>query len=296
MSALGWGQLSALSCAITWALAIVLFRRSGENLPAFELNLFKNALGLLLLIPTLALTIGFAWPDYSASELWVVLLSGFLGIAVADTWYLRALSLMGASRTGIVASLFSPFVVMLSVMFLGERLAGGQLAGFGLVMAGILLVSWNRKQAGVDAARLRIGTLYGAAAVFMSAVGVVMVKEILETRPFLWTVELRLIGGVGGMLIYVGLRQRWVSVATHFRQPQPWLWIITASVLASYVSMMFWLAGYKFIPASQASVLNESGNAWIVLFAWLFLGETIGARKIAGLLLTFTGVLLMLLV
>ena len=296
MSNLGWGQLSALSCAITWALAIVLFRRSGENLPAFELNLFKNALGFLLLIPTLALTIGFDWPEYTTQELWVTLLSGFLGIAVADTWYLRALSLMGASRTGIVASLFSPFVVMLSVIFLGERLAGWQLAGFGLVMSGILLVSWNRSKAGVDAARLRKGTLYGAAAVFMMAVGGVMVKEILETRPFLWTVELRLLGGVGGMLIYVGLRRRWVSVASHFRQPQPWLWIILGSFLASYVSMMLWLAGYKLIPASQASVLNESGNAWIVLFAWLILGETIGARKVAGLLLTFTGVLLMLLV
>jgi hypothetical protein len=48
---------------ITWALAIVLFGAQ-ETFPP-ELNLFKNALGLLLLIPTLALTIGFEWPDYS---------------------------------------------------------------------------------------------------------------------------------------------------------------------------------------------------------------------------------------
>jgi drug/metabolite transporter (DMT)-like permease len=50
------------------------------------------------------------------------------------------------------------------------------------------------------------------------------------------------------------------------------------------------------IPASQASILNETANAWIVLFAWLMLGETIDVRKLAGLLLTFAGVATMLLV
>jgi drug/metabolite transporter (DMT)-like permease len=60
--------------------------------------------------------------------------------------------------------------------------------------------------------------------------------------------------------------------------------------------MMMWLAGYKLITASEASVLNETANAWIVLLAWLVLGESIGYRKVAGLLLTSVGVIIMLLV
>ncbi len=86
-----------------------MFRQQGRLLPAFELNLFKNALGFLLLIPTLVLVEGLSLPDYSLPDLGVTLLSGCLGIAVADTWYLRALNLMGASRSSIVASLLSPF-------------------------------------------------------------------------------------------------------------------------------------------------------------------------------------------
>jgi drug/metabolite transporter (DMT)-like permease len=57
-----------------------------------------------------------------------------------------------------------------------------------------------------------------------------------------------------------------------------------------------WLAGYKLIPASEASILNESANAWIVLLAWLMLGESIGARKLIGLSLASAGVAVMLLV
>jgi drug/metabolite transporter (DMT)-like permease len=293
---IGWGQFFALGAALVWALAVVLFRRCGEALPAFELNLFKNLLGFALLLPTLVLVEGWQRPEFPLSEVLVALLSGYLGIALADTWYLRALQLMGASRTGIVASLLSPFVILLSVLFLGERLRGWQLLGFALVMAGILLVTWRSKRRSVEAAEVRMGVLYGVGAMFLMAVGIVMVKGILETRSFLWTTEIRLAGGLAGMLLYTALRGRLAAVRGHFRRDLPWRPIVLASFLATYVSMMMWLAGYKLIPASEASILNETANAWIVFLAWLMLDEPIGARKIAGLALTSAGVAVMLLV
>ena len=292
---IGWGEFFALACALGWALAIILFRRVDDALPPFELNLFKNLLGFSLILPTMALVEGFALAAFSVREIAVALISGLLGIAVADTWYLRALSLMGASRTGIVAGLLSPFVILLSIMFLGESLHGWQLAGFALVMGGILLVTWRQNRREVDAAHLSKGVFYGIGAVFLMAVGIVMVKEILETRPFMMTAEIRLVGGIGGMLIYMVLRGRYQAVKQNFTKPLPWKLIIGGSFLGAYVSMMMWLAGYKLIPASEASVLNETANAWIVLLAWLMLGESIGYRKVVGIMLTSAGVIVMLL-
>jgi len=238
---------------------------------------------------------GIQWPEYPPGDLAIALLSGFIGIAVADTWYLRALSLMGASRTGIVASLLSPFVILLSFLFLGESLRGWQIAGFALVMAGILLVNWREHRRSVDSEHIRKGIAYGIGAVFLMAVGIVMVKEILETRPFMWTAQIRMAGGLAGMLIYMVLRGRTAAVKRNFARPLPWKLIIIASVLSTYLSMIMWLAGYKLIPASVASVLNESANAWIVFLAWLLLGELIGLRKLVGLALTSAGVIIMLL-
>jgi drug/metabolite transporter (DMT)-like permease len=181
-------------------------------------------------------------------------------------------------------------------MFLGESLTNWQLPGLVLVMAGVLLVTWHHNRDEVDSANLKRGTIYAVGAVLMMAVGIVMVKEILETRPFLWTVVIRQIGGVAGMLIYVAIRQRWTLTWARFSQRQPWGWIVLGSFLGSYVSMMMWVGSYKLIPASEASILNETASAWIVLLAWLLLGESIGGRKLLGLLLTFTGVVVMLLV
>lgn len=291
-----WGEFFALSSALVWALAVILFRRSGETLPAFELNLFKNFFGLVLLIPTILLVDGLKLPDFTLTELLLLFLSGLLGIAVADTWYLKALNMMGAGRTGIVSSLFSPFVILLSAIFLGERLVSWQWLGFVLVMSGVLLVTWRSNRSVVDTAEVKRGVIYGVGAVFMMAAGVVMVKEILETRSFLWTVELRMIGGGGGMLVYMLVSSKWQNVKQNFSQPQPWGTMILASFLGAYFALILWLAGYKLIDASVASVLNETNVAFIVFLAWLMLGEQINPRKLAGLGLTLGGVIIMMLV
>jgi drug/metabolite transporter (DMT)-like permease len=290
---MNWGEAFALASALGWAWAVILLRRSGETLPPFELNLFKNVLGFVLLIPTILIVDGLALPGYSLFDLMVVLTSGLLGIALADTWYLRALNLMGASRTGIVASLFSPFVILLSTVFLGERMVSWQWIGFSLVISGVLLVTWRVHRSEVDADDLRRGSLYGVGAMFMMAVGIVMVKEVLETRPFLWTVELRMVGGIAGMLVVMMFGGRWQRAKQSFTEPQPWGTVIGASFLAAYVALILWLAGYKLIDASVASALNETNGAFIVLLAWLILGEKIGRRKLVGVSLTLTGVIVM---
>ena len=293
---MGWGEIFALASAFGWALAVILMRRVGETLPAFELNLFKNSLGMLLLIPTILIFSGFSLPGYSLFELIVVFISGMIGIALADTWYLRALNLMGASRTGIVASLFSPFVILLSTVFLGERMVPWQWFGIFLVISGVLMVTWRVNHSAIEANDVRKGAIFGVAAMFMMALGIVMVKEILEMRPLLWTMELRLAGGVAGMLVFMLVQGQWQSVKKNFQKPQPWLTIISASFLAAYLALIMWLAGYKLIDASVASILNQTNVVFIILLAWLMLGERIGWRKIAGIVLTIGGVLIMMLV
>ena len=293
---MGWGEIFSLASALVWALAVILMKRAGNTLPAFELNLFKNCLALLLLVPTIALFHGYELPAYSMAEFAIVFVSGVIGIAVADTWYLRALNLMGASRTGIVSSLFSPFVILLSTVFLAERMVPWQWLGFFLVISGVLLVTWRVHHATVDSLQLKKGAIFGVGSMLTMALGVVLVKEILEAHPLLWTIELRLAGGVTGLLAYMVAKGQWQNVKQNFRRPHPWATVVMASFLASYLSMILWLAGYKLIDASVASVLNETNVVFIVLLAWLMLGESVNARKIAGIGLTVGGVLIMVLV
>jgi drug/metabolite transporter (DMT)-like permease len=103
-----------------------------------------------------------------------------------------------------------------------------------------------------------------------------------------------MLGGGGGMLIYILLSSQWQNVKRNFSQPQPWGTVMFASFLGAYFALILWLAGYKLIDASVASVLNETNVAFIVFLAWLMLGEKINRRKLIGLGLTLGGVIIMM--
>lgn len=288
------GEAFALAAPAVWGLAVVLFRRSGETMPPAELNLLKNVVALTMMLPTLLIW-GGPLPAFDGPAYLLMFASGFLGIAVGDTLYFRAVNMIGASRSGIVGGLLSPFVIILAAIFLGERLGGWQWLGFALVMAGILLVTWKRERHDVPADQLRKGAAVGAAGVLLMAVGVIMVKSLLEQNGFAWVVTIRLVGGAVGVLLLMALGGKLMTAMENYRKPHPWTWTLAGCFLGGYLAMILWLAGYKLIPASEASIYNEAQASFIVLFAWLILGERISVRRLAGLALTLVGVLTMLL-
>ena len=289
---MGIGEACSIASALAWSGGVIIYKRLGETLAPLQLNLLKNLVVLALIVPTLVLLPGFAWPSLPLSTLALTLVSGALGIAVADTLYFRALNTLGAARMGIIGNLYSPFVLVLSFAFLSERLTALQGVGFVLVSAGVLLVSRQRAEKRLTAAELRLGLMYGAGAVALMAVAIVMVKRVLEGQPLLWIVALRLLGGVLGLIAIFA----WRGEPLLPRSPQRVRWrvLFFAAFLGQYVSMVLWLAGYKYTKASIAAILNETSSIFIVLLAWLFLHEGMSMRKLVGVACTLSGVAFML--
>ena len=291
----GIGEFYALICAVLWGTAVVLFKYSGDGLSANNLNLVKNIISVGLFFPTAMIIDGLALPNLSTRDWIIVIATGYFGIAVADTWYLQALRYLGAGRTAIVASLYSPFVVILSIVFLGEYLQIWQWLGFVLVLLGILIVVYQRHYQDIEQSILLRGITLAACSVFLTAAGVVAMKPVLANDGFFWIVTLRLFAGVLGMLAFIVIRGNMrETIKAISNRDLPWRIIIMASILGTYLAMFFWLAGFKYANASVASVLNETANIFIVLMAWLFLKESLTKRKIVGALITFTGVIVFL--
>jgi drug/metabolite transporter (DMT)-like permease len=283
---IGLGEALSLGCALTWAVGVIIYKRLGEQLPPLKLCLLKNLIVLALVVATVAVLASplapvlglqrLPMPALDGASILLALASGVIGIAVADTLYLRALNVLGAGRMGVVGNLFSPFVILLSVMFLGEQLGPVQWLGFALVMAGVVLVNAPDRLAQVDPAALRRGLATGALAVALMAVAIVMVKQVLEDEPFWWIVLLRIAGAMAGL--------------RGSGQPTRWGVLVVAALVGQYLSMAMWLGGYKYTDASVASVLNETASVFIVLFAAIFLGEALSRRRVLGVLVTLAGV------
>jgi drug/metabolite transporter (DMT)-like permease len=274
---------------------VIVYKRLGETMPPLQLNLVKNLIVLGMIVPTVLLVHGFVFPALPSPAIALAIVSGAIGIAAADTLYFRALNTLGAGRIGVIGNFYSPFVIVLSFVFLGERLNPLQLAGFALVTGGVLIVSSHDPNRKLSAATLRRGALYGATAILLMAIAIVMIKRVLEGQPLLWIVLLRLIGGVLGMLLLFAVRREPLLPRGQSLARLRWPLLVLAAFLGQYVSMVLWMAGYKYTEASVAAVLNETASVFIVLLAALFLREGLDARRLIGVACTLSGVVCMLL-
>lgn len=289
----GFGEACSLLSALAWAVGVMLYRQLGATLPPLQLNFLKNALVLLMLLPAIPLLHGLAVPTFTGVEMLAAVGSGLLGIGIADTLYFRALNELGAGRMGVIGNFYSPFVIVLSVAFLGESLLPMQIAGFALVSLGVWLAAWPRRGTTAPAAHRLRGFLLALLAIVLMAVSIVLVKRVLEAQPLLWVTGLRMLGALVGMALIA----LWRGETRHLTPPtrgMPWGKLVLAAFVGQFLAMVLWLAGYKYTLASVAAILNETASVFILLLAWIWLKEPLTRRALAGVGLTLAGVSCML--
>ncbi|HFC29965.1 MAG TPA: EamA family transporter, partial [Oceanospirillales bacterium] len=208
---MGIGEFLSLLCAFLWAIAVIFYKRAGDHFNAYEMNLFKSAFVLLLMLPTVFVFEGTSIPTTTSAQFWLIFFSGFVGIMLADLFYLRALQLIGASLTGITGSLYSPFVVSLSLLYLGEVLQFWQYIGMILVLIGVLVVSFRKKNLANIHPPIK-GFVYAVLAVFFTAAGIVIIKPVSNELPFFWIILIRSFGGFVTMMLYGILLRKSLSI------------------------------------------------------------------------------------
>ena len=264
-------------------------------MPPLALNLFKNVLALALFTLTMVV-VGqpFLRVEASGGDLALLLLSGAIGIGVSDTLFFMCLNRVGAGLQAIVNTSYSPIIILLSVAFLGERLNAMQAGGAVLIVGAVLAVTWVRGDRRATARvpeRLK-GILLGIGATATQGISIVMVKPLLEESPILWVTWWRLLGGLAlGGLVLLATREQRQSVR-FLARPRSWAVMVPGAIMGSYVSLLFWLAGMKFAPASIAAALNQTSSLWTFVLAVLILHEPATRRRVVGLALGVVGVML----
>lgn len=291
------GEAMALSAAMVWACSVILFKHSSATAGPQAINLFKNVVALGLLTATL-LVLGVPVPADRPLSDWALLIgSGVLGIAVADTLVLSALRRIGPAVLAIVDLIYAPSVVLLSMLVLGERPGGAFALGALLVLGGVVGAIWPRRGRVPmpGDADLRTGALLGAAGLVTMGVGVVMAKPILEQSHLVEVTTVRIVAGIVAQLLWFATFSRETSWTAAFRPGPLWRSLLPASVLGSYVAMLLWVGGFKYTDASIASVLNQMSTVFTILLARVFLGERLRPQQVIGGVVALTGALVILL-
>jgi drug/metabolite transporter (DMT)-like permease len=284
----------SLIAAVLWALAIVLFRKSGEVVHPVALNTFKDALAMLLYLPTLAFAGVSLLQPYPFSDYVLLLVSGVIGIAVGDTLLFKSLFVIGAGPSALVSCLYSPFIIGLSYVWIGERLTLLQLLGVALIVAAVLEATRVEHRSKLEFRRRLAGIGWGVLAQASMAVGVVMIKPLLDQAPLLWAVEIRLIGGVVALLLFLWINPARGRILSTLLIRGHRGYTLSSSMIGGYVAMVIWLGGIKLTKASIASALNQTNTIFVLIFAALILRERITPGRVVAILLAATGALMVI--
>jgi drug/metabolite transporter (DMT)-like permease len=286
------GEILSFLCAIVWATAVILFKKSGEKITPLGLNLYKNILALTLFILT-SLVLGMTLtPKVALLDQCLVLTSGLLGIAISDTFLFKTLNLLGAELTAIISCLVSPLIIILSFFFLGEMMRGYQLLGALLIILAVVVVTRRQGRISIPRHDLFRGIGFGMLCIISSAIGVVLFKPLLDRVPFLWIIEMRLAAGALGAGVFMLFLPERRTIIKSIISASNWHYMLPASFLGAYLSMVIWIGGMKYTQASVATALNQTTNVFVFLLAVLFLKEPVNLIRVIAIVLAFAGALL----
>ncbi len=296
----GIGQFFALATAITWALALVLFKRSGERIPPLSLNLYKNTVGLVLMVATMAVAalLGSQPFDVLANQriddICILMVSGIIGIAIADTIFFHGLNLCGVGLVAVVDCTYTPFTILFAWLLLAEQLTPFHYLGAALIIGGVFVASRHKVPPDRTRGQIVLGMTLAMIAIATMGFGIVLAKPVLEQAdvPLVWATSVRVFAGTGFLALYALLGPRWKENWRVFKPSRVWRVALPGSILGAYLALVFWVAGFKYTYASVAAVLNQTSVIFAAVFAALILKEQFGVRKIVALSLAVIGVLI----
>jgi drug/metabolite transporter (DMT)-like permease len=286
------GEILALGTALAWAMAVIFFKRSGENVHPIALNLFKNILAFLLFIPTLFLFGEDLFYRATSSTYGILILSGALGIGIGDTLYFKSLNLLGAGLQAIISCMYAPSIITLSFIFLGESLSPIQIIGAILIISAVLTTVGMRNGRFISRRNLLLGILIGFLSISCTAISVVMIKDLLEQSPIMWLTTTRMTGGIFILILFLMMNpQRWKILNT-LKRAGSRVYTLSGSLTGAYLAMVLWLAGMKYTQASTASALHQTSSIFIFILAAVILKEPITFWRSIGIILGVAGAIM----
>lgn len=286
------GELFALSTALIWGFAVILFKKSGEKVPPFTLNFFRVGLASVLFILTFVVMREDLLGRAPLKDYLILIASGVIAIAISDTMFHKCLNMVGAGINAIVDCLYSPSIVFFAYILLGERFNFWHYCGMAVILTGVLITTRIEPPEGSTRKHLLIGISWGVLSMITLGLGIVIAKPVLDRSPVLWATAVRQIGCFLVMLPVALLSPQRGRIFRVFIPHMHWKYMVPATVLGSYLALIFWIAGMKYTQAGVAAILNQTSSIHILIFASIFLKEPFTRYKFWAAFLAMCGVLM----
>jgi len=281
------GFLAAISAVLSWTFACSIWRKASEKLLPRQINIYKNLLASIFFLPVI-LTINWFSDVFS---IFVLIISGIVGISIGDTLYINSLKIIGTRKTLSFEALTPIIATTLGTLSINEIYPqkvwiGSLIVSFSLLM----IVRQNTFQKEDSRETNIIGILCALGSVFCAVLAALMSRVILisSTLTPLETTEIRLLSAsIFLFLIFKKdfldlLENRLITKQSHSS-------LILSTLLGTNFGILFQQIVFKFLPIGIGWTLLSLSPIF-ALFISKKEGDKINKLTIFYSFLSFIGV------
>lgn len=223
---------------------------------------------------------------FHVPQLWLMpyfVLSAIL-YAVGTTSFFKAVKIIEASELTVLGSFGTIVTIIISFLFLGERLSGPQWAGAALIVGGVTIVSYER-----TGMKFNKGVAWALVGAFCYGIGVTFDAYILRFYDALSFIPV--ISTLTGVIVLTMNPRKITKFLTDVRSTNVNLGIFTFLYVVGAIAFYYPIS--QGILVSQMSSIGRVSIILTVILAMIFLRERshIG-KKILGAILTTIGIVL----
>ena len=289
MSTAAIGIGAALGSAASWALGAILFKRIGEKMSPLAMTLVKSVVSVVFLGIAL-LFLGFS--SITPHNLWLMIASGLVGIAIGDTLFFAALQHLGPQTLVVLMMIGQVLTALLAMVFLHERPSAQAWGGIACVLVGVTIVLWANLSGERQRSRAR-GIVLGMLSVACMSVSVIMAKPALESMSAMQGTFVRMLAGAAGLAVYGLFARRlgeWFALCRDARLAGSFFVAVCVVTFGG-----FWLSllAIKHVAVAIANTLNSLEPVFVLPMAAIFLKEKITPPQIIGTLAALAGVIIL---
>ncbi|MTJ03038.1 DMT family transporter [Idiomarina piscisalsi] len=282
------GQLAALLAASFWAVATILYHRAGSHFSPLQMNLVKGVIATpLLLVISLflgsSLTITYG--------LWLLALSGIIGITIGDSCHFAALRRLGPWHAMLLEYLAPPLAAFMAWLFLADSLSAIEITGAVVTLSGVLWVV-SEKAPDKQPVLSLSGVLFGCGAALCQATGLVMAFSVLQSEQMnaIDAAFVRLAAGSVLLVAIVGVSQRgaYFAIIKQFRAINP-LPLLGAIIFGTFLAIWLQQVSIANINPGLTQTLLSTAPLFLIPISFLK-KQRITVRSVAGALVSLGGI------
>ena len=293
MSGIGLGALLAIASAFGIAVSGLVLRPQAHKMPAVVMNGVRSltATGFFWVLLLFATPLKTAYAEVTGTEWFLLIGAVLIGPGIGETSYLRAIGMMGVSRTLAVAGSYPLATLTFEHLLLGEPLRAGFLIGACLVVSGIVCLSGRTKipgDMGEGRGGVRLGVLLALVASTLWGVSTVMLKPAIQHLAVVHANSVRMpLVSLVLCAAFFGRRTR-----PRIRDIEPKaLWIVAVTgVLSMGLGSLMFLHCVDLIGPAKTATLTSIAPVFSLALGIFFGVEKITRRLLIGVVLCVVGV------